>query len=128
MHIDRAALSVEELPTQKRYISDDDFAAVYAKAPAVIQVAMDIALLMGLRRGDLLSLRRADCKDDGVHQDLEDWRSADLRMDTRAARRCRTREEAKAAIPSPSDCDAARRTVHRRRLRQHLSSCGRSRH
>lgn len=50
-----------------RYITDEEYLAVYAAASERVRVAMDLALLTGLRRGDLLSLTRLQLKDDGIH-------------------------------------------------------------
>lgn len=52
---------------RERYVTDAEFSAVYASAPPMVQVAMDLAVLTGLRRGDVLRLRKDDCKDDGIH-------------------------------------------------------------
>lgn len=48
------------------YIEDAKYQAVYAVMPPVIQVAMDIALLTGLRQGDILRLKRSDIRPDGL--------------------------------------------------------------
>ena len=50
-----------------RYVDDWEYLAVYSVAPPVFQVAMDLAVLTGLRRGDLLALTRSQIKDDGIH-------------------------------------------------------------
>lgn len=50
----------------KRYVTDAEFAAVRSKASDRMQIAMDLALLTGLRRGDLLKLQRADLTDEGI--------------------------------------------------------------
>ena len=50
-----------------RCISDEEFAAVRSIMPPRLQAAMDIALLTGLRQGDILDLRYSDLKDDGIH-------------------------------------------------------------
>ena len=39
-----------------RYVTDAEFAAVYAIAPPSVQMAMDFALLIGQRQGDILDL------------------------------------------------------------------------
>lgn len=49
-----------------RYVTDDEYALVWSVARPVIQIAMDLALMTGLRRGDLLRLTRADLTDDGI--------------------------------------------------------------
>jgi integrase len=48
-------------------VNDADWQAVYRMAPPMMQCAMDLALLTGLRRGDLLALSKDHCKDDGLH-------------------------------------------------------------
>jgi integrase len=52
---------------RERYVDDDELAKVYAKAPEMIQIAIDLAVLTGLRRGDLLELTKDQCRDDGIH-------------------------------------------------------------
>lgn len=54
------------LPKRTRYVTDDEFKQVHESATPVIQVAMDLALLTGLRRGDLLALTRDNLTDDGI--------------------------------------------------------------
>lgn len=54
------------LPKRERYVTDAEYAAVYAGAAPVLQIAMDLALLTGLRRGDLLALTRDSVTDDGL--------------------------------------------------------------
>ena len=49
-----------------RYITDDEFEAVRGLAIPSMRVAMDFALLTGLRRGDILSLTRANLTDEGL--------------------------------------------------------------
>ena len=49
-----------------RYVTDKEFLAVQALAIPPLQVAMDLALLTGLRRGDLLNLTRDSLTDDGL--------------------------------------------------------------
>lgn len=49
-----------------RYVEPADFEAAYAIMPATMQCAMDLALLTGLRQGDILGLKRTDCRDDGI--------------------------------------------------------------
>jgi integrase len=50
------AMEKEPRGKRTRYATDEEFAAVYALANERMQIAMDLALLTGLRRGDLLSL------------------------------------------------------------------------
>lgn len=49
-----------------RYIDPAQYQVVYSIMPELVQCAMDIALLTGLRQGDLLKLKRTDCKEDGL--------------------------------------------------------------
>lgn len=50
----------------KRYVSDSEFDAVFAVAPPPIRCAMTLALLTGLRRGDILNLTRDNVTPDGL--------------------------------------------------------------
>lgn len=56
----------EKNPPRNRYITDEEFQAVYAIMPARMQIAMDLALLTGQRQGDILKLKWADVLEDGV--------------------------------------------------------------
>ena len=49
-----------------RYVSDDEFMAVYNVAPPVVQAAMLMAAVTGLRQGDILQIRRADFTEAGL--------------------------------------------------------------
>ncbi len=49
-----------------RYVTDGEFMAVWKLASPQLKVAMDLALLTGLRRGDLLSLTRDNLTEDGI--------------------------------------------------------------
>ena len=49
-----------------RYVTDEEFLAVRALAIPSMQVAMDMALLTGLRQGDVLSLTRESLTDEGI--------------------------------------------------------------
>lgn len=48
------------LGPRERYVTDAEFDAVYAKADAITQDAMDLALYTGQRPGDILKARRQD--------------------------------------------------------------------
>ncbi|MEO8466737.1 MAG: tyrosine-type recombinase/integrase [Gammaproteobacteria bacterium] len=50
-----------------RYVTDAEVAAVRDLASPMLRCATDLAVLTGLRRGDLLRLTRTDCQDDGIH-------------------------------------------------------------
>lgn len=64
-----AAREVSKLKVRQRerYVTDAEFAAVRANAPPMIRIAMEIAVLTGLRRGDILALTKDACHDDGLH-------------------------------------------------------------
>ena len=49
-----------------RYITDDEFSAVYALASERMQFAIDLAVSTGQRRGDLLTLQRSQLTDEGI--------------------------------------------------------------
>lgn len=49
-----------------RYVTDDEFAAVYEVAPLSVRVAMEIAYLCAARQRDILSLTRFDKREDGL--------------------------------------------------------------
>lgn len=54
----------------KRYVSDEDFSAMYSTVPLVGKLAMEIAYCTGIRPGDVLSLRREDIAPDLI--DIEE--------------------------------------------------------
>jgi integrase len=57
-----------KIAKRTRNVDDADWHAVYGIAAPMLQCAMDLALLTGLRRGDLLRLDpREHLKDDGLH-------------------------------------------------------------
>jgi integrase len=47
-------------------VTDAEYAAVYALASERMQIAMELALDTGQRRGDLLNLTRAQLTDEGI--------------------------------------------------------------
>lgn len=49
-----------------RYVTDDEFLIVRDLAPPMIGYAMDIALLAGFRKADILKLERKQLTDDGI--------------------------------------------------------------
>jgi integrase len=49
-----------------RYVTDAEFMAVYNVAPPIVQAAMLLAAVTGLRQGDILRLRRADFTEAGL--------------------------------------------------------------
>ena len=50
-----------------RYVSDDEFQAVRKHSSPILQAAMDIAILTGLRMGDILKLTVDDLKEKGLY-------------------------------------------------------------
>jgi len=50
-----------------RLVTAEEFAAVRALAPYRVRLAMDLAVMMGQRQGDLLSLKWADIRDMEIH-------------------------------------------------------------
>lgn len=48
---------------RKRYVTDAEFAAVHAKGDAILQDAMDLALVTGQRPGDILKAKRQDIRE-----------------------------------------------------------------
>jgi integrase len=59
---------VPRLHEQKRdrYIAEAEFHSVRELATPMIQISMDLALLTGLRQGDLLSLEKRHLTEDGI--------------------------------------------------------------
>jgi integrase len=53
----------------KRYVTDEEYLKVWNAATERMRVAMDLALLTGLRQGDVLSLTRADIGDRGLRKE-----------------------------------------------------------
>jgi integrase len=51
---------------RERYVTDDEFMAVYVVAPPVVQAAMLLSAVTGLRQGDILRLRRSDFTESGL--------------------------------------------------------------
>jgi integrase len=49
-----------------RYVSEAEYAATYKVMTPMVQRATDLAVLTGLRSGDLLRLTRANLTDDGI--------------------------------------------------------------
>lgn len=60
------AMERESKAKRSRYVTDAEFAAVYGLASERMRIAMDLALLTGLRRGDLLALRWDQVRADGI--------------------------------------------------------------
>lgn len=55
------------IPKRERYITDDEFTAIYGAVDEPVRIAMDLANLTGLRIGDVLKIHLADIKPDGLH-------------------------------------------------------------
>ncbi len=53
-------------PPRTRYVTDEEFDAVYDIANERVQIVMDLAVLTGLRRADILGLTRDSLTDDGI--------------------------------------------------------------
>lgn len=60
------AMEKEPKGRRDRYVTDEEFATVYALATERVQIAMDLALLTGLRRGDLLALEWSQVTKAGI--------------------------------------------------------------
>lgn len=48
---------------RERYVTDEEYQAVWNEADAILQDAMDLALLTGQRKGDVLNMRVSDIAD-----------------------------------------------------------------
>jgi integrase len=55
-----------KLPTRDRCPTNAEYLAAWELAPPMVRAAMDLAMLTGLRRGDILGLTRANMTDDGL--------------------------------------------------------------
>jgi integrase len=53
-------------PSRDRYVTDDEFRAVYHLASPMLQCAMDLATITGQRQGDLLRFSRSQVTDEGI--------------------------------------------------------------
>src|SRR5438046_3762691 len=51
---------------RRRYVTEAEYAAGYKAMRVMAQCAMELAVLTGLRPGDLLGLTRANLTDDGI--------------------------------------------------------------
>jgi integrase len=54
------------LQQRERYVTDYEFRAVHQYCSPMLQCAMELAVLTGLRRGDLLGLKRDNLSDEGI--------------------------------------------------------------
>jgi integrase len=59
---------VRKFPEKRRdrYVTDDEFILLYNVAPPVIQGAMKLAYITGLRKGDVLKIKLADITEEGI--------------------------------------------------------------
>lgn len=55
-----------ESKRRDRYITNEEFDLIRARMPAVVQIAMDLALITGQRQGDLLALRWEHVAPNGI--------------------------------------------------------------
>ncbi len=60
-------LAREKKPKQRKRLSLDQYRAIYEQAPEWLQVAMDISLQTGLRRGDICRLKFEDYHEGCLH-------------------------------------------------------------
>ncbi|QKN82223.1 tyrosine-type recombinase/integrase [Scandinavium goeteborgense] len=51
---------------RERYITDEEYAALYSVSPLLVQVAMEIAYLCCARQADVLGLQKSQLLDDGI--------------------------------------------------------------
>ena len=49
-----------------RYVTDEEYQAAYAKMTEMLECAMDLAVLTGLRNADLLGLKRSNLSKEGI--------------------------------------------------------------
>ena len=59
-------LRKNKTPPRERYESDDEYDLVYGMALPMYQCVMGLALLTGLRRGDILGLKRENLTEEGI--------------------------------------------------------------
>lgn len=57
--------------TRRRLIAPDEYGLIYAKAPARLQCVMDLLFLTGQRVDDVLQVRLADLRADGIYFEQE---------------------------------------------------------
>lgn len=51
---------------RERYITDEEYAALYSVAPPVVQIAMELAYLYLARQGDVLALQKSQILPEGI--------------------------------------------------------------
>jgi integrase len=50
-----------------RLVTDEEFSSMRAISPRAVRLAMDLALMIGQRQGDILALKWSDIKDNAIH-------------------------------------------------------------
>lgn len=55
------------IKSRTRYMTDEEFVAIRAKANDLVRCCMDLSYLTGMRIGDILTLKLDDIKDDGIY-------------------------------------------------------------
>lgn len=65
-------LKIGRLPEKprERYVTNEEWNKVYPLAPDILQIAMDLADITGLRRGNIIGLQRKDWGPDGLYVEL----------------------------------------------------------
>lgn len=67
LHPLKGQVVVPKPPPRTRYVEDWELDAALAVAPPIIQAYVEFKLLTGLRRKDILLLRREDLREDAIH-------------------------------------------------------------
>lgn len=67
MHPLKGQIEKNSKPKRKRYVEDWEIDESLKAASPVIRAYIELKLLTGLRRGDLLRIKTSDLKDDGIH-------------------------------------------------------------
>lgn len=52
---------------RQRYVTDNEYNALYSVSPMIIQIAMELAYLCCARQGDVLSLRKDQLMEAGIY-------------------------------------------------------------
>lgn len=55
------------IKNRTRYVSDKEYKAVLDHSSPLIQCAMEIAVITGLRQGDIIGIKLSDLQGDGIH-------------------------------------------------------------
>jgi len=67
----RDVKSLPEKKKEKRYVSWQEFKAVYKYANPVIRAAMRLAYTTGLRQADILKMKLSDLKEEGIQVEIQ---------------------------------------------------------